>query len=264
MKTFVAALAAALLAASAGSGLAGVIIHEHEVREINGKKTTADRTLMIEGNKQKTVMEHETVVTDLDRGKMMVIEPAKKIYLEMPFPPTGPLAQMHETGKVTLDFKKTGRHDKILGYKCDEYSAAGKTVSRKYSVVACFSESPPGANEYTTFQKKMAAKLKGTSLQIMGEVPQGLPLYLKSTTKPVAFTVPGMSAEQSKKFGEMIAKQPPAVITTTVTKVAKSNLPAGAFAPPKGFAKKEVELPQMPPGHPAMPHHGAPPMKVPE
>jgi Domain of unknown function (DUF4412) len=260
MKKFVAALAAALLAASAGSALAGVIVHEHEVREINGQKSTSDRTLMIQGNKQKTVMDQDTVVTDLDNGKMMVIEPAKKIYLEMPFPPTGPLAHMHEAGQFTLNFKKTGRHDKILGYKCDEYSASGQTMAREYSVVACFSEAPPGATDYTAFQKEMAAKLKGTSLQITGKVPDGLPLYLKSTSKVVA--IPGMSAEQRKKFSAMIGKQ--AVVTTTVTKIAKSDLPADAFVPPKGFEKKEIELPQMPPGHPAMPHQGAPHMKVPE
>ncbi len=255
MKKFVAALSAALLIASAGAALAGVTIEQQGVTESDGVKNTFSSTLLIQGNKQKTASERggvvsDQVVTDLDAGKMIAIVPAHKVYVEMPFPPKGHIGQM-AAGTMALNFKKTGGHRTVLGYKCDDYTATGRMMSSDFEVVACFSTAPPGAAEYTAFQKTMAAKVKGTSLALVGEVPDGVPLYLKSTSKGMTSTLPRTPAQ--------------IVTTTTVTKVSQSNLPADTFTPPPGFVKQQVRMPQAPPATGSgAPSAAPPPIKVPE
>jgi hypothetical protein len=51
---------------------------------------TRNRTVMIQGNKQKMVTDRAQVVTDLDSGTMYLMNPEKKQYVAVPFPPTRP------------------------------------------------------------------------------------------------------------------------------------------------------------------------------
>ena len=92
IKTVAAFAALAIFAASAVVH-AGVVVTEQEVIDQgNGHPVTRNRTVMIQGNKQKMVTDRAQVVTDLDNGKMYLINPEKKQYVEMPFPPQGPMA----------------------------------------------------------------------------------------------------------------------------------------------------------------------------
>lgn len=256
MKKIAAAFAA--LAIFAGSTVvhAGVVVTEQEVIDQgNGQPVTRNRTVMIQGNKQKMVTDRAQVVTDLDNGKMYLLNPEKKQYVEMPFPPQGPMAQMMAQRMSTLSFKKTGGASKtISGYSCEQYSGAGAMMGNQYSVTGCFSTKAPGARDFDAFQKTMAAKVKGTPMAMQGEVPDGVPMQLDSTTKITNFSMPGMSPEQSAKLKAMLANRPPVVSKTTVMQIASKNLPADTFTVPAGFTKQE--MPSGPMGAGPMGHMG--------
>lgn len=266
MKPFAAAFAATmLLMLAAGAAHAGVVVEEQEiVNRGTGQPQTHNRTVMIEGNKQKMVMDRETVVTDLDKGVMYMLDPQHKTYLELPFPPHGRMAAMMAgAGASTLNFKKTGSRATVAGYSCDEYNGTGNMMGNQYTVKGCFSTKAPGSADFTAFQRKMEVKVKGTPMEMTGSIPDGVPLKLDSRTKLTHVSVPGMSPEQAAKLNQMLAGRPPVVTETTVTKIASRSLTADTFTVPAGYTKQEMRMPQTPSGGGAPPE-GAPNTKVPE
>jgi hypothetical protein len=241
MKKFAAAFAALVILAGSSAAHAGVVVTEEEtVDQGNGQPATHDRTVMIQGNKQKMVTDRAQVVTDLDNGRMYLMNPAKKQYVEVPFPPSGPMAQMMSQRMSTLSFKKTGGGKSVIGYACQDYSGAGSMMGNQYSVTGCFSTKAPGAPEFDAFQKKMAAKVKGTAMAMQGEVPDGVPMQLDSTTKITNFSMPGMSPDQAAKMKQMFANRPPVVSKTVVTQIVSKDLPADTFSVPADFSKQEM------------------------
>ncbi len=260
MKKIAATFAALAIFAGSSAAHAGVVVTEQEVVDQGtGSPVTHSRTVMIQGNKQKMVTDRAQVVTDLDSGMMYLMNPAKKQYVEVPFPPKGPMAQMMSQRMSTLSFKKTGGSKTISGYACQEYSGAGSMMGNDYQVSGCFSTKAPGARDFDAFQKTMANKVKGTAMAMKGEVPDGVPIELDSTTKMTNFSMPGMSPDQAAKLKEMFAKRPPVVSKTTVTQIASKDLPADTFKVPADFSKQE-----MPAGGPMGGPPAAPPASSPK
>ncbi len=245
-----AAFAAAALVVSASAALAGVIVEEQETINRGGQPITRARTIMIQGNKQKIVSEHDIMITDLDRGVMLLVTPARKTYSEMTFPPQG---MAPSAGMANIKFAKAGRSQTIDGYKCENYTGVSRMMGTHSDIVECFSTSAPGADDFAAFQKEMIRKLKGTSAAAMVEdVPNGVPLSAESTTSMKGLTIPGMPPDQAQKLAQMMANRPPIVTKTTVTKIITKSLADSEFAPPAGYTKQA--LPQMP-----APGAGAPP-----
>jgi glycosyltransferase 2 family protein len=273
MKNFTAALTAMVLLGAAGVAFAGVVVDEQQVvANGTGQPVTHSRTVMIEGNKQKSIVEGgESVVTDLDSGTMRMMSSARRAYLEIPFPPKGAMAGMMQgPGTSAMTFKKTGAQKKIAGYPCNEYVGSGSMAGNEYTIKGCFSMAAPGAADFTAFQRTMAQKVKGTSMAMMGQVPDGVPLEIASTSKVTHVSMPGMSAEQSSKVNKMLANRPPTTTHTTVTKVAEQKLSPETFAVPAGYHKQQMG--PMGPGmgantpHPgtSSPNSAAPRSKIPE
>ena len=107
MKIGFAILAALWLSAFSSPLIAGIVMTQQIVTNSGSNSSTDDRTIMVQGNKQKVVMRGQTIVLDLDQGRMLLINPASKTYTSLPFPPQGPMAAMMQNmGGVDLDFKK--------------------------------------------------------------------------------------------------------------------------------------------------------------
>ena len=235
-------LAASLLMLISVAAQAGVVLHETETLDRgSGHTETQDRTVMVQGNQQKTITDRSVVLIDLDKGFMYVINPGRKAYVEMPFPPQGKMGQLMAQRMAAMNFKPTGKHNTIAGYPCDEYRGGGDTGSSQYSVIGCFSKSAPGAADFTEFQKAMASKLHGDAAT--AGIPNGVPLEVTSTTKLTSVNMPGMSADQAAKIKETLAKRPPVVNKTVVTKVELQQLAASEFAIPADYQKQEMPAP---------------------
>jgi hypothetical protein len=241
MKTVAAALAALAILSGSTLAHAGIVVTEQEVIDQgNGQPVTRNSTVMIQGNKQKRVTDRAQVVIDLDNNKMFLMSPAKKQYVEIAFPPSGPMAQMMSQRMSTLNFKKTGGSKTVTGYPCQEYTGSGSMMGNQYTVTGCFSTKAPGASDFDAFQKAMAAKVKGTPMAMQGQVPDGIPMQLDSTTKITNFSMPGMSPDQAAKMKQMLANRPAVVSKTTVTQIASKDLPADTFTVPADFTKQEM------------------------
>ncbi len=216
-------LAPALLAITlfAGIAQAGVVIEEQQTTERGSGSPTSNKiTVMVQGNKQKYVVGDSKQVTDLDQGKrLMIIDPVKA-YVEMPFPSK----HMMRRGRNSepLSFQKTGGHQIIAGYACDDYLGSNKVGSDEVTVSGCFSTSAPGADNFTAFQKAMAEKAKGTPLALMSDAPPGIPLKVDTTLTPKAGGRPAVTSH------------------LTVSKVTTQDLPADTFDPPKGYKRRPL------------------------
>ena len=254
MRTVTAIFAASLFFFIAAAAHAGVVLQEQEtIDRGSGKPETEQRTVMVQGNQQKTITSRSQVLIDLDKGSMYFISPERKAYVEMAFPPAGKMGQMMAQRMAAMDFKKTGKQQTVAGYSCDVYTGGGDTGNGKYSVIGCFSKSAPGAADFTAFQKAMAEKLKG-STGAASSIPNGVPLEVTSTSKMTSFNMPGMSADQAAKIKDMLAKRPPVTNKTIVTKVTVQEIAASDFTIPAGY--QQQQMPQMSGGASGAPASG--------
>jgi hypothetical protein len=242
MRKFASILPAVAIQALAAITQAGVVVDEQQIiDQPSGNKVTRARTVMIEGDKQKSIIDNgnRTVITDLGKGTMTMVDGTRKTYVEFPFPPKGGSMMAMQGGvSPTISFKKTGGHDKIIGYSCDEYSGAGTVGAASVSMSGCFSDSAPGASDYSNFQRQMADKVKGTAMANMGQIPQGVPLRLMITTTMGQLPA-GMPPDQAKKLGQMLAHRQ-FVTNTTVSKISTRSLPADSFQVPSGYQKQQL------------------------
>jgi len=240
VRTSAAVIAAVLIIAGSSGLYAGVVADEQQtVDSGSGPATTQNVTLMIEGNKQKTQVGENSMVLDLDKGTRTIMNSGKRTFVEMPFPPNTPM----KLEMTPMKFKKTGTRETVAGYSCDEYTGAASMGGNQSTLKACFSTRAPGAGDFTTFNKAMAQKVKGTAMAMMGEMPDGAPLKLESTTKITHISMPGMTPDQTAKITEMLAKRPPTVTHMTITKIAVQSLPADTFTVPANYTKQQMPAP---------------------
>jgi Domain of unknown function (DUF4412) len=264
MRKLTALVAGMTVAMTALPAAAGVVITQKQHVTSGTNSRDQEQTISVQGNKQKMVTEKHTIITDLDAGKMYVLDPNAKSYFQIDFPPQGQMATMMAAStNAAMNFKKAGSSREIAGYKCTDYNGGGHMMAGDYTVKECFSTSAPGAEEFAAFEKNMADKLKSTGTATgTGEVPGGVPLALDSTMKMGKVNIPGMAPEQAAKINEMMAKRPPVTTSTMVEKIETKKLADSDFAVPSGFTKRELPGPgsmMMKPGAMKMaPPAGAP------
>jgi hypothetical protein len=264
MNKRVAALAAAMVLVTSASvpAFAGVVITENE-SIVSGQpgggppQPARQRTMMIEGNKQKMIIEGgRAVIFDLDKGTMEIIDPAQKNYMDAPFPPHGMMAQaVGGPGLHASQFTKGGTSRTIAGYKCDDYNGTGKIAMGDFTMVYCVSSKAPGAADYTKFQKAMMAKLKDTNITMPPNLPEGIPLVEDVTTTMGAINMPNLPPGAAEQLKKQFANRPPVVTKTEVTKVESKKIAASEFEIPAGYTKRETRMGMGRPGMPPMGGH---------
>jgi hypothetical protein len=244
MKKTFAILAALSLGAIGRPLFAGVVMTQDIVTSSGSSSSTDNRTVMIEGNKQKVVMREQTIVLDLDGGKMIVLNPATKTYTELPFPPTGQMAtMMQNVGGVNLDFKKTGATQTMLGYRCQQFDSTAKSPMGEFTASGCFSSEAPGAAQYAAFTQHLEKKFADAGMaKTTGNQPDGVPIKLDTTTKLTNFSIPGMPPEQAEKLKSMMANRRPTISKTTTTSIKTADLPSDTFGIPAGYSERKVGL----------------------
>jgi len=252
MKRHFAALTAAMgaMAVAVSTASAGVVVTRTEEvvsGQIGPKQAARQSTLMIQGNKQKMVMTGgREVIVDLDKTTMQVVDPTKKIYFEMPFPPRGMMGQaMGGPALHVSDFSKSGKTRTIAGYPCDDYNGTGQLPMGKFNTTYCVSTKAPGAAEFSAFQKAMIAKLKTTEPGLPSSVPDGIPLAEDTSTTINFANLGNMSPEMAEKLKAQLANRPPVVTKAEVTKVEARKLDDSEFQVPADYTKREPMM-----GHP--------------
>jgi hypothetical protein len=135
-----------------GPAVAGVVISETEVKNGIDGSATLNKTVYVQGRKQKIeTSDHETIV-DLDQGRAYLIDTQQRSYREITFPSASndPLAPGGKLGAFTM--QRTGATRQIAGYSCHEYQGVGRMDSVDVRINQCISADAPGAKELATFQ----------------------------------------------------------------------------------------------------------------
>jgi hypothetical protein len=252
MNKHFAALAAStcigLFSLGISNGWAGVVITETETM-VSGQpggqpQQSRQRIVMIEGNKQKMIMDNgRWMITDLDKGTMQIVDSAQKRYLETPFPPRGMAGpQFGGAFSHASEFSKTGKTRTIAGYKCEDYNGSGKFPMGDFKVVSCISATAPGAAEYAKFQKAMLGKLKGMALP--ANMPEGIPLAQDTTATLNGMTMPNLPPQAAEQLKKQLANRRPIVTKSEVTKVEEQKIAASEFEIPADYTKHEPMMGQ--------------------
>jgi hypothetical protein len=237
MKFTVAAAAAIALAIAATTASAGVVITQKlGSKDPSGERKT-ERTVMVQGNKQKVISEDRQFIIDLDAGQLTIIRPAIKQFIRGTFPPNGMFSTVIAQDLVPEGSKKTGDTHKQNGYTCQGYLGSTTINYTNYNVIECVASGAPGAKEYVAFQRLMAQKLKGSLLAPAGEIPDGIPVSSITTMGQIAIAMTGgISPEYMAKLQADLDKHK-TVTGMNVSKIEVKELPAATFAVPAGYTE---------------------------
>jgi hypothetical protein len=223
---FAAAIAAVLLVpASAGTLFAGVVMAETSTaHDANGKTFSVDKTIYVQGNKQKVERKDLTTVTDLDKSVIYIIDKNARVYTETPLQVLSPAQPQSET----IQLSKTGETRVIAHQPCDEYRSIEGNKLEWVTISLCVSTGAPGAKEVTQFENKIDARLSGVkSERSARDETASLMLEKKSV---LSFLVPDPSSRQSYRTASL-------VVATRVNKIQLETLSPETFKPPTGYSK---------------------------
>src|SRR5215472_2001875 len=123
MKCLSSAVAAAtglLVLASAGRLFAGVVMAETSfAKGPNGQISSQDKTVYVQGNKQRIELGNVSEITDLDKNVVYIVNKQDRAYAEIPLQVPGSSQSNNMHGEVIL--KKTKEIRVIANHPCNEY-----------------------------------------------------------------------------------------------------------------------------------------------
>jgi hypothetical protein len=227
LSSAVAGATALLLLVSAGRLYAGVVMDETSfTKGPNGQISSQDKTVYVQGNKQRIELGNVTEITDLDKNVGYIVVKHDRAYTEMPLraPSSSQPDSMH--GDVIL--KKTKEIRVIANHPCNEYRTVEGNELEHVTITACVSTSAPGAQELSGFAHNIVTRLNGRKFERPAENGQaGLILEKQSV---LSFSVPDWSRGRTYRTASY-------VVETRVNKIVLQPLPPETFNPPDGYSK---------------------------
>jgi len=214
--------------ASAGTLCAGVVMTETSTTSgPTGETSSLDRTVYVQGNKQKVERSGVTTITDLDNSIIYIIDNKDRAYSEVPLNSLS-LRKPGEARGETIQLNKTGEKRVIADHPCNEYRSSGGNNLERVTISACVSSSAPGAKEVSEFERKMAVRLSGRESERLNGHDSAMLMLEKQSV--LSFRVPDRSRHQAYRTGSLLAR-------TRVNQIQVKTLSAATFKPPKGFSK---------------------------
>ena len=177
MKRFPMMLAAAgLFLGAEGLVSAGVVMSEVAIANGPIGNGTENRTVYVQGNKQKIDTQGVQTITDLDKGRLYIVDKDRRNYIEMPI---GSLSELTPGRDDTTDsqaivLKRTGARHFIADNHCDEYRGKAGNAQMDVTISACVSKVAPGANEIVQFDRRMVSQVQGLRPQTSNETATGM------------------------------------------------------------------------------------------
>jgi hypothetical protein len=230
MKSLSYALAGAavlLLLASAGRVFAGVVMAETSSAADPTGQIFQDKTVYVQGNKEKVEREGVAEITDLDKSLVYIIDKNRRVYTEIPLQALSSGQPASEHGEAI--FSKTGEIRVVADHPCHEYRAVGGNKLEHVTISACVSTNVPGAKEIAEFDRSMIARLGGHKSEqgSIGSDAAGLMLEKQSV---LTLRLPDPSRKKAYHTTSLIA-------ATRVNKIQLTSLPPETFTPPVGYSK---------------------------
>jgi len=237
MRIWVTAMVFAALLLGARVSGAGVVLQQEQVATQGSATRKVSRTLFVEPKRAKIVTETDTLVVQFDKPETLMINPGRKTYYQAPFPPPEFLGFIitNALAPPMVNYKKTGKHRTISGYKCDEYGGSKEFDTIAYYDLACFSDQAPGAKEYDAFLRSLIAKLDRDPKKPLSKmaIPAGIPLETQSTIVRGTFKPPPAASGKPATPGapKTEPNTPPPGRQTQVVKITVTSVKAQSFSP---------------------------------
>jgi len=235
------------IAALVSTSDAGVVLSETSVATSPAGATTLNRTIYVQGNKQKVEKPGVDSITDLDKGVVYIVDKRHRKYLEMPIADSRPdQSGSRDSGGDSILLDKTPDTRVVANQTCTEYRGGHTNQIERIAVSACVSRKAPGTSEVIAFDEKFSHAVgiedevarKGT-----GE-SAGLVLEERST---VSIRVPDLTRGDAYRIASFAHQ-------TEVREIRLRRLPEATFAPPEDFTRVTGAPPpptrrQAPPAH---------------
>jgi hypothetical protein len=234
----VAGVTALLVITPAARLYAGVVIAETSfAKSPNGQISSQDKTIYVQGNKQKIDLGNVAEITDLDKNMVYIVNKHERVYAEMPLRASSSSQSDSVHGEVIL--KKTGEIRVVANHRCSEYRTVEGSELARVTIAACVSTSAPGAKELSGFARNAVTRLSGRKFESPAENrPEGVMLQKQSV---LSFRVPDSSRDRTYRTASYL-------VETRVNKITLQPLPPETFNPPDGYSKL-----QNPPSRTAFP-----------
>jgi hypothetical protein len=228
-----AAVLPLLLLALGGRVFAGVVMAETSVAQGPTGKISQNKTVYVQGNKEKIERESIAQITDLDKSLVYIIDKNRRVYTEIPLQAlgSGPAEDGHGEAILT----KTGKTRVVADHPCHEYRAVGGNTLEHVTISACVSSSVPGAKEISDFDRNMIARLRGHTPE--GSSRSGAAGLMLEKQSVLRFRLPDPTGAKAYQTASLIAE-------TRVNKIQLTPLPPETFTPPVGYAKLQNPPPR--------------------
>jgi hypothetical protein len=239
------AIAAVLLVLVwAGTLFAGVVMVETSFGQTpNGQIPELDKTIYVQGNKQKVDRGPVAEITDLDKDVVYIVDKRDRVYTEMPLQVVIPSEPDDEHGDPIL--KRTGEIRVIANQPCSEYRTVEGNKLERVMISACVSNNAPGAKEMSEFARSMATRLSGRNSKLSAK--DGSAGLLLEKQSILSLRVPDLLRRNAFRMASFRAE-------TRVKQIQLQPLPPETFKPPKGYSKLRNRPPRTaPPDFPKTP-----------
>jgi hypothetical protein len=232
----VAGVTALLVLTSAGRLFAGVVMAETTIAKGPNGQISQDKTVYVQGNKQRIELGNVAEITDLDKSIVYIVNKHDRVYTEMPL--RAPSSSRSDSMRGDVILKKTGKIRVVANHSCSEYRTAAGNEARHVTITACMSTSAPGAKELSGFDRALIARLSGGRFKPpTANGASGLILEKQSV---LSFRVPDSSGSGTYHTASLLAE-------TRVNKIMLEPLPPETFNPPDGYSKLQNPPPRTAP-----------------
>jgi hypothetical protein len=218
-------IAVLLVLTSRGGALAGVVMAETSFAAGARGSIAQNKTLYVQGNKQKIEEEGIAQITDLDKNLVYIIDKNRGVFAEIPFQTVSSEQPENLHGEPILT--KTGKTRVVADHPCQEYRAADGNKLEHATISACVSSNMPEAKEIAEFDRNMIRRLGSHKSAEKSIRNDGASLILEKKST-LSFRLSDRS--RGNAYQTM-------VVETRVDKIQSITLPPETFKPPTGYKK---------------------------
>jgi len=210
-----------------GIGLAGVVMGETSTAQAaNGATFSVDKTVYVQGNKQRVEERRVATITDLDKSVIYLIDKTNRAYVKVPLKRLSDI-QPGNVQSETVDLSSTGQAKVIANQPCKEYRTVEGNELEHVIISVCMSTNAPGAKEIAAFDRKMAARLSGGTADRPSS--RGTASLMLEKQSVLSFRVRGPSPSNAYHTTSLKTQ-------TRINKIELKSLPGDTFMPPKGYS----------------------------
>jgi hypothetical protein len=186
-----------------------------------------NKTLYVQGNKEKIEEEGIAQITDLDKNLVYIIDKNRGVFAEIPLRTLSSEQPANLHGEPILT--KTEKTRIVADHPCHEYRAADGNKLEHATINACVSTNVAGAQEIAEFDRNMITRLDGHKSEEKSIRSKGAGLILEKKSI-LSFRVPDRSRGNGYQTTSLVAD-------TRVDKIQSITLPPETFKPPTGYKK---------------------------